>query len=60
MPKSQAGSERGRTDENEDQRSGSPPRPASQPKGGNDSNVSPETRTNPNTGEPNPKPGAPS
>ncbi len=57
MPKSKAGSERGRTDENEDLRPGSPPRHATQPKGSGDSNVSSKTRTDPNTGEPNPKRG---
>jgi len=57
MPKSQAGSERSRGDEQEDLRPGSPPRPSTQPKGSGASNVSSKTRTDPNTGAPNPKRG---
>jgi len=57
MPKPHAGSERGRTDEYEDLRPGRPPRSATQPKGSGGSNLPSQTRTDPNTGEPNPKHG---
>ncbi len=48
---------RGRPDEYEDLRAGNPPRHATIPKGSDASNVSAKTRTDPNTGEPNPKRG---
>jgi hypothetical protein len=57
MPKAKTDTERDRTDEQDDLRAGRPPHHATLPAGAGRSNVSPQTRTDPNTGAPNPKRG---
>jgi len=50
-----ASPQRDRTDETDDLKPGRPPRSATQPAGSESSTRSPDTRTDPSTGAPNPK-----
>ena len=48
-----------RYNRDEDQKPGSPPRPATEPEGGEASTRTDKTMTDPATGEPNPRPPTP-
>ena len=51
--------ERDQFNRDDDQKAGSPPRAATEPKGAKASVQTPKTLTDPNSGEPNPGPQAP-